>query len=280
MRYRVRYLDCLLLFQRRRIMSAKMAEARKSAFLRFLAETGNQTLAAERAKVSRSWVLLHRKQNPAFDAACREAAATAREHFETLRASGEAGTAPPSGWGFLDGVELVVRGTNGRRVQVARARERQISPRTEMRLLQVLAATCNGKAACAAAEVSVAAVWAHRKRWRGFEAKWQAAVKEGYVRLEAGLIQNGENLFSATEAPPELPMPPLTFEQVIHLLHMHKHQALGLGKAPGAKRRPPPTLEEMRPSILRTFRAFDAARRLSAETRARDEKEWARRRRG
>ena len=33
-------------------MSAKISAARRSAFLKALEETGNQTLAAERAKVS------------------------------------------------------------------------------------------------------------------------------------------------------------------------------------------------------------------------------------
>ena len=48
-------------------MSKKITATRCAAFLKALAETGNQTLAAERAKVSRSWVVLHRGRDAAFD---------------------------------------------------------------------------------------------------------------------------------------------------------------------------------------------------------------------
>ncbi len=47
-------------------MSKKFSAARKRAFLHYLAETGNQTISAERAKVSRSWVCLHRKEDAGF----------------------------------------------------------------------------------------------------------------------------------------------------------------------------------------------------------------------
>ena len=37
-------------------MWTKITKARRDVFLRVLGECGNQTLAAERARVSRSWV--------------------------------------------------------------------------------------------------------------------------------------------------------------------------------------------------------------------------------
>ena len=60
-------------------MSKKFSAQRKRAFLTYLAQSGNQTLAAERAKVSRSWVCLHRATDAKFDAACVAAIAAARE---------------------------------------------------------------------------------------------------------------------------------------------------------------------------------------------------------
>ena len=47
-------------------MVARTSPACVNAFFATLAATGNQTLAAERAKVSRSWVTLHRSADPAF----------------------------------------------------------------------------------------------------------------------------------------------------------------------------------------------------------------------
>ena len=43
-------------------MVAKFGEARRQAFLAALRETGNQSLAAERARVSYAWVKLHREE--------------------------------------------------------------------------------------------------------------------------------------------------------------------------------------------------------------------------
>ena len=125
-------------------MTKKFSEARRAAFLKGVAETGNQTVAAARARVSRSWVTMTRAAEPGFDAAVRAAVDAARARLgsaETRRA--------PRGWGSLDGVELAARGTNGRRCQIARATLREWSPETEDRFLATLSATCNVKAACA-----------------------------------------------------------------------------------------------------------------------------------
>jgi hypothetical protein len=257
-------------------MTAKTSERRKAAFLKALAETGNQTLSAERAKVSRSWVLKHRKEQPEFDAACRAAIAAA---VERLGAHGE--KRPPRGWGHLDGEELVVKGTGGgklgKRVQIARARMNQITVRVERRFLAVLAATCNVRAAYTAAGVSKGAIYTHRKRWPAFARKWDESVVEAYDLLEAGLLEHGENLFSPAERPPQVPMTGMTVQHAIHLLHMHKQEVRGVGRRPGLTALPEP-FEKVKPRILRIFAASAAARRLGEEKMAEAEREWARRR--
>src|SRR5690349_15806794 len=157
-------------------MTAKMSEARRRAFLSALTDTGNQTLAAERAKVSRSWVQLQRSTDADFKRAVEDAVAAARELLGP-----NAACKPPAGWGFLDGEELVVKGTGGpappgarhgglggKRVQIARARIKQWSPRVEKRFLETLSATCNVKAACAEVGLTPASAYAHKKRWQGF----------------------------------------------------------------------------------------------------------------
>ena len=94
-------------------MSRKTSPARRAAFLKALSETGNQTIAAERAKVSRSWVQLHRSTDPRFKADVAAAVAEAKAHLDGLGANGEGSRKPPSGWGHLDGEELVVKGSPG-----------------------------------------------------------------------------------------------------------------------------------------------------------------------
>jgi hypothetical protein len=253
-------------------MSAKTGAARREAFFAALAATGNRTLAAERAKVSQSWVTLHRAQDPAFRARMEVAVAEAK-----ARLAEAAVAAPPSGWGSLDGEELVVRGTNGRRVQIARARLKQWTPRVEARFLTVLAATCNVKAACAEVGLTQASAYNHARRWRGFLERWDAALATGYARLEIGLVERGCNLFSPDEAPLGSESGAMDVEQAMRLLRMHRRRLFGEGEAPGCRRRIK-TFDEVAPGIRRMVEAIKRAERLSRDERKRDEREWAQRR--
>jgi hypothetical protein len=254
-------------------MLKKMSQRRRAAFLRALEATGNQTLAAERACVSRSWVCKERSLNAGFDAACRAAIGAAKER---LTEAGE--NAPPSGWGHLDGVELVVRGARGRRVQVARARAGQISPKVEDRFLAVLAATCNVKAALAAAGISKSAAYTHRKRWPGFARRWHEALEVGELRLELAVAHHAANPASSTGLPEPAPMAILlTPEQALHSLHMHKNRLFGLGRRPGRQGRPP-GIEQVTAKIVRICELIKRGRGLSEEAKSKDEAQWALRR--
>ncbi|MET1113053.1 MAG: hypothetical protein ABWX67_16165 [Allosphingosinicella sp.] len=254
-------------------MYKKMSEGRRRAFLKALEACGNQTLAAERACVSRSWVGLERSRSPDFDAECRRLVAAARE-----RLRGAEGNAPPEGWGHLDGVELVVRGTNGRRVQIARARAGQWTARSERRFLSVLAATGNAEAAYSAAGKSKGSAYGHRRRWAGFERQWRAAVEEACVRLELGLVHYAMNPFSTPELPEPAPVS-LTPEQALHSLHMNKNRLLGLGRRPGGRGRPP-TMEQVTGRVLRAVEAVERGRTLDPAQSERDRRQWAARRTG
>lgn len=205
-----------------------MSLARKRAFLRALAETGNQTLSAERAKVSRSWVSLHRSTDAGFDAACREAIERAKGRFgshpppdPSLRGRGEIKRKPPAAWQFNAGEELVVSGTNGVRTQVRRAKLKQWTPRVEERFLSALSASCNVKAALAAVGMSASGAYAHRKRFPAFARAWDEAVRLGMSELEGALIQNIDYAFDPEAAPPELEIGPITVSDLIRTLRMY-----------------------------------------------------------
>jgi hypothetical protein len=261
-------------------MTAKFGEARRNAFLAALRESGNQTLAAERAKVSRSWVSLHRSGDPAFRKAMDEAIAETRAMLRQAQHQRGAGVEPPRGWGFLDGAELVVRGTGGsgggKRVQVARARVRGWSPRVEARFLSTLAATCNVKAACAEVGLTAASAYGHRRRWPAFAERWRAAVDQGYMQLEMGLIEQAGNIFSGEEPIEAESISGMTADHAIHLLHMHQHQVHGIGRRPGLRARLP-DIEEVRTELLRKVEAME---RHDRQRLVRDREEWARRRGG
>lgn len=228
-------------------MVAKFDERRRQVFFNTLAACGNQTLAAERAKVSRSWVQLHRSTDPAFDAAVREALAAARERLGAAAAAGRG--AVPEGWAFFDGIETTVRGVGGtgardraRRVQVGRARVRQWTAATEARFLTVLGATCNVRAACAAVGLHHGSAYAHRKRWPGFAAAWEQALETGLERLERALLAGW---VSGVEPVGDAPLPEMEMmsaEQAIELLKIrrglerHREKTARLNGAVGWRR--------------------------------------------
>jgi len=253
-------------------MSARMSAARRAAFLKALAETGNITVSAERAKVSRSWVQLHRSTDPAFDSACRAAVAEARE-----RLSGHGERRPPSGWGFAGGEELVVKGTrsgSGRRVQVARARLKQWTPRAEARFLTALAATCNVKAACAEVGLTPASAYGHRRRWQAFADAWDQVLEESMWRIEAALIARAGNPLSEQEAPSDVPIREMTASEALYMLEMHKRRVGREGRTPGRTARAPVLDDAMRERIWRKLRVFERAER--ARERGEPLRRWPR----
>ena len=268
-------------------MSAKTSPQRRAAFFRALSETGNQTLACERARVSRSWMQLQRSGDPQFRAdmvaAVAEAKASLSQPPDQVRGA-RGSCRPPRGWGHLDGEELVVKGTGGsgggKRIQIARARLKQWTPRVERRFLTALLATCNVKAAAAEVGMTPASAYAHRGRWPGFAELWDAAIAEGFVRIDVALLQNALNLFSEGELPPETALRGMDVAQAIHLIHMHKHGVLGLGKAPGVRWRRPKTLAELKPGMLRTLGIWAAGRAMAPAQRAADARAYRARRKG
>lgn len=251
-------------------MSARTTPARRAAFLRALGETGNQTLAAERAKVSRAWVQLHRSSDPGFraDAAAAVAAAKAR-----LRAA--EGVGPDRGWRAQAGEELAVRGSNGRRCQIARARLKQWTPRVEKRFLEVLAGCCNVRRACAAVGLSVQSAYGHRRRWADFAERWDVALAMGYDRLEYSMVAHAGRTFDPDEPAedamvPELPVAPITVADALQLLRLHRYRVHGVGRALPGRRPRPRSLDEVRGSILRKLEAMAGAERHAARCADRD----------
>jgi len=210
-------------------MSAKTSPARIAAFFAALRATGNQAIACERAKVSRSWVTLHCSTDPAFKAEIAAAVAEAKAHFEGLGASGEGTRAPPSGWGSIGGEELVVKGTGGsgggKRVQIARARLKQWTPRLEDRFLEMLAATCNVKLACAEVGMTAQSAYLHRKRWPRFAARWDAAIAMGYERIDLAMARAAAGLFDPPEHPAEAIIAPVSVDDAIRLVRLHERRA-------------------------------------------------------
>jgi hypothetical protein len=216
-------------------MSHKTSAARRAAFFAALRETGNQTLACERAKVSRSWVQLQRSIDPAFKAEVAAAVAEAKAAILAARTSGATGCKPPPKWAAQEGEELVLRGGRGKRVQIARARLRQWTPRLEDRFIRALTSTCNIKLACRAVGLSYASAYNHRERWPDFARRWDAAIPAGWTNVDSALVTGAIALFDPAVDPPEA-LGPMSVDQAIQLVGLHQRRAIGIGNLPGVRR--------------------------------------------
>jgi hypothetical protein len=258
-------------------MSAKISAARAAAFLKAVGETGNQTLAAERAKVSRSWVLLHRGRDPGFDAAVKAAVEEARGRLQgfstSLEASGVgSGVTPPAKWRYMNGHQMVVRGTGdgiggNRRVQVARARLKGWDPRTEDRFLEALAGTCNVRAACAAVGLSVASAYTHRYRWPAFARRWDETVTIASERIETGLLRAAIALHETDAVPVDVPIAGMTADHALNLL---RHFVGTRAPRPGRRTGRPVEVASMEQTCRTLERALQKHWRQEARRAARD----------
>jgi hypothetical protein len=197
-------------------MTAKISEKCRRTFLKAFARSGNLTLAAEQAGMSRSWVNKARRADAEFARACRAAKAAAGERLRASRTS-----RPPTGPGRHRGAELVVRGKESRRPQVVRAGEGQWTRRAEERALAVLRLTCNLRLACDAAGLTPVSLDRHRRRWPDFERRLQEALAFGRVRLEAALEAERERPFDPGGLP-DRELPPPSIAEALAILRRHR----------------------------------------------------------
>ena len=160
---------------------------------------------------------------------------------------------------------------------MARARLGQWTARTEARFLATLAACGNVKAACSEVGMSATSAYEHRKRWSGFEAKWEAAIRESELRLQFAVIENLGNPMSSPELPPAAEGVAMRGDQAFHGLYMNKRRFTGRGGRPGLWAREP-AIEAVAEKILRSVDVLKRAREIP-ERIAADREGWAERRR-
>lgn len=123
-----------------------------------------------------------------------------------------------------------------------------------------LAATCNVTASAQAAGFTTPTVYEHRRKRPGFADRWQAALEQGYARLEMTLLQAANDSLAGVPFDADRPIPRMTVDQALDVLRAH-HQRVtgGPHRGPGRYARPRP-LDEVRAGIERKIRAIRAAR--------------------
>lgn len=134
------------------------------------------------------------------------------------------------------------------------------SEQAEARFLDSLAASCNVSASAEIAGFSKAAIYHRRRHDPGFALRWQAALEQGYARIELLLVRRAAEALEGHAPDPEAPLAAMTVKEAIMVLQLHRASVKGDGRAPGWRARPRP-LDDMRQSILTKLEAIEAARR-------------------
>ena len=142
---------------------------REVAYLRALAETGNATLAAARARVSKSWAYKRREADPRFDALFREMKAIAKSRL---------------------------------RVRMNRERKGGWTAEKEARFVERLGETCSVPLAAAEVGLSAGSAYQRRQRRPGFAAAWDEALLSGWPPADHPWIESAICFFEGEQPPP------------------------------------------------------------------------------
>lgn len=242
-----------------------------TVFLRALGATGNAAMAARAIGMHRTTFIKRRRKWPGFAADWDAALVTAAAALAGK--CGHRSPTPASANALrTSGGEITVRRGKNRPVQLRRARSGQLSSLGEQAFLAALASSANIRLAAEAAGISWSAIYRRRDASPAFAEAMGAALAIGYDRIEfAALERAAHSLGDRWDEGEggaewqallleENPLPPMTVEQALRLLHYHR-ATVKLGEQRRDKKRRQRSIEEVRASIMRKVAAIERARR-------------------
>mgnify|MGYP001478952089 CR=1 FL=1 len=234
-----------------------------AAFVEALEQTSNVSLAAAAVGMHRTTFIKRKRLYPAF-ATRWDAALVAAQ--AALKLGG--GSRPPIGKALRTsgGEATVAKGRNGK-LQIRRALPGRITREAEQEFLRALAASANIRLSAAATGFSWSAFYARKLMSPTFAIEMQQALAVGHDRLEMALIQSavhglggGEDSAWRDAAIEDNPIPPMTVEQAMQLLHYHR-KTVRLGAACRDRRlRREPDIETVKKDIHRKVAAIKRER--------------------
>lgn len=166
----------------RRQMPKIISIAREVVYLRALGDTGNATLAAAVARVSRDWAYKKRKADARFASLCREMAGRAKARLPARVNRDRAG-----GW----------------------------TAAKEARFIERLRETCSVPFAAAAVGISSVSAYRRRQVRPGFAAAWDEAEREGWPPSDMPWIESAMCFFEGREPPPGNPVRITSIDEAI-----------------------------------------------------------------
>ena len=150
----------------------------------------------------------------------------------------------------------VLRGSGKDGPQIVRSDGRRWTDAAEAIFLDHLAASCNVTLAAGATGFSKFTVYKRRRVDPAFAARWQAALEQGYARLEMLLVRRATEALEGDPPDPGAPFPDMSVKDAIAILQLHRVSVKGEGaRLPGWRARPR-SLDEMRESILKKLEAI------------------------
>lgn len=128
--------------------------------------------------------------------------------------------------------------------------------------LDRLGATNNATSAAAAAGFSREAIYARARRDPGFAERMAAARALGYGRVDELLATAAEDFLAGKPPDPNSPIPPMTVQDAIAILKLHRASVTGEGGRRPAWPARPRRLDEVHDSILTKLSAIARKRGL------------------
>jgi hypothetical protein len=142
--------------------------------------------------------------------------------------------------------------------QIIRSSGARWTDESEAEFLDRLAASCNVTLSARMTGFSREAIYRRRRRDPAFAERWQAALEQGYARIEMLLVQRAADALEGNLPDPDAPLADMTARDAIAILQLHRSSVKGEGRAPGWRARPR-SLDEMRDSILAKLEAIAPA---------------------
>lgn len=133
----------------------------------------------------------------------------------------------------------------------------QWSEEAEEIFFDALATDCNVTSAAEQAGFSTPTVYRLRRNRPDFAEKWQAALEQGYIRLELTLLEAAVDSLTVFEFDESRPIPRMTVDQAMNVLRAHRNEVRGAGNSGPGRGPRRPKLEEMRTSILKKIEAIE-----------------------
>ncbi len=214
--------------------------AQNAAFLAALRRTGNAREAASTLGYNRSTFTKRRAAHPAFAAKWNAAlvlASAALNLPSRLREGSGEGSAKNAA--VPTGSPTTTRTANGR-LQLRRPPANRLDHAAEQAFLTALSATANIRLSAAAAGFSHSAFYARRKASPAFAREMRLALAAGYETVESALIAgslSGSHDHDEWRHNDPPPIPPMTADQALQLLHLHNRTVHLQQEPPHIKRR-------------------------------------------